>query len=435
MTHEASADDFRVLLSQTMAMEAVLGRVVMVCGSLQPGGTERQVANTIVGLSDCGKVESLTLLCDFLRNDTKNRYDFYLPAVQKSGAIIREPRQSPDKGHRMLPPGFRKVMYRLHPGLAADVASLYWEFRSMRPEVVHAWLDWSNVRAGLAAVLAGVPRVLLSGRNLSPRHFSLHASYFHPAYCALSEHDQDQVVLLNNSQAGANDYASWLSLPAGRIKVIRNGICFSDDMRPTPEHASAFREKLGIPAHAPVIGGMFRFNEEKRPLLWLHVAACVARALPDAHFILFGQGDMRVQMEDLIRQLGIMERVHMCGVITPSLAGLSPCDLILLTSRGEGTPNVLLEAQWIGLPVVALNAGGAAEAVSAGVTGIVVDSEDVDDVADAVLSILRDDRFRAAARLEGPKFVNARYGNDRMISETLEVYRLGKNARNLVAPA
>ena len=41
----------------------------------------------------------------------------------------------------------------------------------LKPAVVHAWLDWSNVRAGIAAVLAGVPRIILSGRNLNPSNF------------------------------------------------------------------------------------------------------------------------------------------------------------------------------------------------------------------------------------------------------------------------
>ena len=266
-------------------MDPVSGRVVMVCGSLQPGGAERQVANTLVGLGRSSGIESLTLLCDFLREGAKEQYDFYLPMARESGATICEIRMRPigDEGEQ-LPAGFQKAMNHLHPGLAADVENLYWEFRSLRPEVVHAWLDWSNVRAGLAAVLAGVPRTLLSGRNLSPKHFALNADYYHPAYCALCECDQNQVVLLNNSQAGADDYAAWLSVPAERIKVIRNAAHFAEEMRPSLEHNAGFRARLGIPAHAPLVGGMFRFNEEKRPLLWLQVAGRIAKILAGCAF-------------------------------------------------------------------------------------------------------------------------------------------------------
>jgi glycosyltransferase involved in cell wall biosynthesis len=302
------------------------------------------------------------------------------------------------------------------------VVDLYHEFRALRPEVVHAWLDWGNVRAGLAAVLAGVPRILLSCRNLNPSHFALNADYFHPAYSALIDRNAGQVIMLNNSQAGASDYAGWLSLPRERIKVIRNGVRFSEETRPTPEHNVAWRARLGIPPAAPVVGGMFRLNPEKQPLLWLNVAGRVAQALPEAHFVIFGTGAMRPQMEKAIRALGIASRTHLCGVVSSSLNGLSPCDLILLTSSGEGTPNVLLEAQWLGLPVVTTDAGGAGEAVLDGVTGVVVKTGEAGAIADAVVRVLRDKALRESARHNGAAFVNASYGMERMIMETLAAY-------------
>lgn len=326
-----------------------------------------------------------------------------------------------------LPSVFREVAPQLHPSLASDVANLYHEIRALRPEVVHAWLDWSNVRAGLAAVLAGVPKVILSGRNLNPTHFAFSTDYFHPVYKALAQYGAGRVTILNNSQAGADDYADWLSVPPESVKVLRNGVQFTDDMRPSADHKSAFRARHGIPQDALLIGGMFRFYPEKQPLLWLETAAKISQAVPDAHFIVFGQGVMREHMEKRIQELGIAARTHLCEVITPSLDGLSPCDLVMLTSSGEGTPNVLLEAQWLGVPVVTTAAGGAGEAVLDGVTGVVVHQKDADAIAGAALAILRNREFRNAVRQEGPAFISSRYGMDRMIKETLAVYQLDKS--------
>jgi glycosyltransferase involved in cell wall biosynthesis len=421
---------FRTMVSATIPVDPVPGRVVIACGSLRPGGAERQVANTLVGLARSGSpdIESLTLLCDFLHRDANDQYDFYLPLVRKSGATVRLIRKGNGRQIKSMPVGFQRVKNQLDPSLIADVANLYWEFRSLRPQVVHAWLDWQNVRAGLAAVLAGVPRIILSGRNLSPQHFALNTDYFHPAYCALCECEQNQVILLNNSQAGANDYAAWLSIPAERIKVSRNSVEFSEAMRPAHEHTAALRARLRIPVGAPVVGGMFRFNDEKRPLLWLQAAAQIAQALPEAHFVLFGDGDMRSQMASVTRELKIEMRTHLEYNIDPSLEGLAVCDLILLTSRAEGTPNVLLEAQWLGLPVVTTVAGGAAEALKDGVTGRVIQQAEAVVIADAVVKILRDRKFREAARKEGPAFIAANYGMERMIRETLAVYDLGSES-------
>jgi glycosyltransferase involved in cell wall biosynthesis len=424
---KSTVDDFRRILSEKTTSPIVPGRVVMVCGSLQPGGAERQAANTLVGLAG-SSLESVTLLCDYLQPDTKQNFDFYLPLAQSSGAAVRAIRTSWDKSDRLLLPRSLKAAV-FHPNLIADVTNLYLEFRALRPEIVHAWLDWSNVRAGLAAVLAGVPKVFLSGRNLSPRHFELHTEYFHSVYTALLERGDDQIHILNNSQAGANDYADWLSIPREKIRVIRNGIHIAEDAMPT--HASAFRLRHGIPASAPIVGGMFRFNSEKQPLLWLEAAGRIALKLPDAHFVFFGDGPMRHEMEKTVRTLGIKERTHFCGIITPAVHGLSVCNLILLTSSGEGTPNVLLEAQSLGLPVVTTDAGGSAEAVLDGVTGIVVKDRNPDEIGSAVVSILRDVKFRDAARREGPAFVMARYGVDRMVQETLAAYKTGATDANL----
>jgi glycosyltransferase involved in cell wall biosynthesis len=176
---------------------------------------------------------------------------------------------------------------------------------------------------------------------------------------------------------------------------------------------------------------MFRFNDEKRPLLWLQTAARIAQALPQSHFVLFGNGDMRPQMENLVRELGIVTRAHLERNIDRSLEGLAFCDLILLTSRAEGTPNVLLEAQWLGLPVVTTVAGGAAEAVKDGFTGRVVQQADAIVIADAVVKILKDRKFLEVARKEGPAFIAANYGMERMVRETLAVYELGRIAKSL----
>ncbi|WP_424955852.1 glycosyltransferase [Hyphomicrobium sp. 1Nfss2.1] len=325
-----------------------------------------------------------------------------------------------------MPEEVQAALNQLHPLLAVDVLRLYWEFRTLRPEIVHAWLDWCNVRAGLAAALAGVPRIIVSGRNLSPRHFTLDADYFHPAYTALAAMSERRLALINNSQAGADDYAAWLGLPNHRIKVVRNGVQFSEGSRPSRQKALSIRALLKIAPSVPLIGGMFRFEEEKQPALWLRTAKHVATAIPEAQFVLYGQGGLRGEMEKIVRDLDMGSRVHFGGVVSPSTDALAPCDLLLLTSRGEGTPNVLLEAQWLGIPVVTTNAGGAGEAVVDGVTGKVVRSNDEASISAAVVEVLADETFRRRAGTEGPAFVSSTYGMDRMIRDTLDLYDLGK---------
>ena len=151
----------------------VAGRIVHVGGSLGAGGAERQIFYTLARL---GKVpfESAQLLCYYLSAGGTERHDFYLPAFNKAQIPVRTIRQLVSHNElQAMPLPLREVAHALPPALAADIANLYWEFSELGPEIVHAWLDGNNVRAGLAAALAGVPRIFLSGRNLNPTRFDL----------------------------------------------------------------------------------------------------------------------------------------------------------------------------------------------------------------------------------------------------------------------
>lgn len=407
----------------TTAYRAIPRRIVLVCGSLQPGGAERQVAYTMAGLAS-KPVESVRLLCDYLARNHPNRYDFYLPYVEAAGGKARQIRLRISPGERRrLPMRLAEVAPALHSGLVADVANLYWEFLELRPEIVHAWLDWSNVRAGLAAALAGVPKVLISGRSLNPSHFALYATYMDPAYRALAR--CPNVTFLNNSMAGARDYADWLGIPAERIRVIHNGIEFGSRTRLGESEVTKLRLVHGIPENAFVVGGVFRFAAEKRPLLWIDAAKLIARQITNAYFILFGQGGMQSEMQARITAHGLADRFVVSGVTDDVLSALSMMDVFMLTSFAEGIPNVVLEAQSVGTPVVATNAGGTVEAVAPHVTGWIVEDDSPEALAECVHRLFADQPLRESVRYRGPEFVGTRFGLARMIEETWTAYGYG----------
>jgi glycosyltransferase involved in cell wall biosynthesis len=95
-----------------------------------------------------------------------------------------------------------------------------------------------------------------------------------------------------------------------------------------------------------------------------------------------------------------------------------------LTSRFEGTPNVLIEAQAAGIPVVAPDVGGVNEALLDGVTGILVGKRQASSLARAILEILEDPGWKERAATEGPAFVSKRFGHRRMIDDTIAAYGL-----------
>jgi glycosyltransferase involved in cell wall biosynthesis len=232
-------------------------------------------------------------------------------------------------------------------------------------------------------------------------------------------------VLSNNSRAGANDYAAWLDIDPVSVEVVYNGIDFDKFEQSVDEAATRrVREDLGIPETAPIVGSAFRMSEEKRPTLWVEVAGAVAREHPQVHFIVCGDGPERRDMMDLATRLGIGDRFHLPGPQTNIASWYNAMDVVLLTSRHEGLPNVLLEAQCLGRPVVAPDVGGMSETVWHGITGWTIKNADAAMLAERVLYCLKDRQWAERARASAPSFVRERFGMNTMLHRNLETYGL-----------
>jgi glycosyltransferase involved in cell wall biosynthesis len=403
------------------------GKVVMVGGSLGPGGAERQIMMTLLGLFARGYRD-----LHFLHHSPMQKpNDFFLPQLIEAGIPFSQVDQI--SRHDLALSGIgAEFKQRLAPlgDLGNEVAAYANEFLVRRPEIVHIWLDHMNVVAGLAALLAGVPKIILSCRSLSPVHFDFIQPYMHPIYQFLAKFSN--VTFLNNSHAGAADYGRWLSIKSLQIRVIRNGFDFST-LPPSKDLShlrSKYRRYFGIPADAPVVGVIMRIAEEKRPFLWIEIARQVALKNTDAHFLIVGDGPMRKQAEALAQQ-ALPDRIHFPGNEKNVLMAIAAMDLFLLTSRIEGLPNVLLEAQVIGVPPITIDSGGAKETIKNGESGWVISTSRASDIADRVSSLLDDKWTLELASRSGKEFVRTEFSRERMIDQTLHCYGINNYLHTL----
>lgn len=417
---------FRALLKQAQAvssghaLSAVSERIVLVNAGLAAGGAERQVVNTLVGLVSKGFTD-VCLLGEYLHRAPG--LDFYLPQLMSAGIAadpVAHTIRLTDHGFASIAQPLAGALCKLPSVMAEEILNLTEEFRTRRPEVVHAWQDSTSIKAAIAAVIAGVPHIVLSSRNVIPVNFGYYQEYMRFAYQALAE--LSNVVFINNSDAGACDYCSWLDLRRDRFRVVRNGVDYSGLTRTDELATSAYRRSLGIPDSSPVVGSIFRFWAEKRPMLWLEAAREISRNMPDAHFLLIGEGPMRTEMEGFVNKAGLRKRVHMPGARTDIATPLSSMTAFMLTSEFEGTPNVVLEAQWLGLPVVATDAGGTRESLLEGVTGWCCRKPEPLEIGSMVAAVLSDSSCLKALRQAGPRFIKQHFGVDNMIDQTLDIY-------------
>ena len=365
----------------------VPGRVVHVIGGLGPGGAERQVFYTLQGLID-KSFESVQLLTRYLAN---TGHDFYLPSFNAAGIPVRViHRQANDDDPSSMPASIGDIYRALPPGLASDLADLFWEFVNLRPEIVHAWLDGNNVRAGLAAALAGVPRIVLSGRSVNPTHFDhLYEPCMYPIYKALLE--LPHVTMVNNSYAGRDDYAHWLGIEASRLPVIHNGCC--PPLELTNDTRRRAKQMYNISPDAIVVGTVTRLSAEKRPFLFVELVRCAIQRQSNLHFLLFGNGVLHDELNQLIAKLGLEHAIKLMGITADIWTSMAAMDVFVLTSLFEGLPNVLIEAQCAGLPVVSTTGGGSLETFIDDATGVGVKNPTPETMAEAVLRLTQIQHF------------------------------------------
>ena len=408
-------------------------RIVMACPTLVAGGAERQIVNTAVGLRQVFDL-NITVLVSRLFSPPGN--DFFHRELTTAGVDVREVQSATSSAEswvqhqtaqtELLLHQLQKLLTRLPPELTQELAETYLMLRELRPAVLHAWLDHSSVCAGLAALMAGVPRVILSGRNVSPLHFSyILQPYMHPAYRAMDK--RPETVFVNNSRGGADDYADWLGIDPDRFQVIYNGVDLDVARDTSPERIRDLRLRHRIPDQALLVGGMFRLSAEKRPLLWIDTLTELAKQRADVFGLLFGAGPMEPELRARLEHGGVAERIILAPPIKDSATALAAFDILLLTSRWEGTPNVAIEAQAAGTPVVVSGGGGAAEALDHGKTGLFVEHSSNNDLVAALIALADDGDLRQRLGDKGPAFVGERFGLQRMLSETMQLYGISQS--------
>ena len=396
----------------------VPGRVLILIGSLGGGGAERQAAYTAAGLARRFPGRTVIGRCY-----GGGAADFYKPQVDAAGvASCVISFAAPEyEASDIVEIRNRLAERYLHLNALSIFQMIFHHallIREVRPEVVHTWLDYSNTLGGVAADLVGVPRLVMSGRSVAPDNFGFFQPYMKPAYSAILA--RRDAVLLNNSAAGANDYARWLGLASDRFRVIPNGF---DLPRCASGSRAKMREALSIPQAAVVVGGLMRFREEKRPLLWIEMARLLQSAHPHLRFVIFGDGALLPACHALVEAEGLAGAIFLPGEASDAWAALSAMDIFVLTSRVEGLPNVMIEAQLVGVPVVCTGSGGMYETFVEGETGFGVREETAKALADAVGKLVSDPSLRRSMGARARDFAKETFGIERMIDQTIDAYR------------
>jgi glycosyltransferase involved in cell wall biosynthesis len=149
----------------------------------------------------------------------------------------------------------------------------------------------------------------------------------------------------------------------------------------------------------------------------------VLRDVPDARFVIFGEGDQRPSLERQIKELHLDKHVVLAGFRADVLSFLHAFDLLVMCSIVEGLGSSLLDAMALHKPRVGNDTGGIPEVIVHEETGLLVPPRDHHALARAISDLLKDPGRRERMGRAGFERVNALFTADRMVEETLNVYR------------
>lgn len=362
------------------------------------GGVERQVVSGAQYFHDKGC--SITLLC--LNVEARYGNAFFLADARRCCRSVLQ--FSPDQIDMAALGHVRNIVATLlqgcSPYLRDSIACLALWLLRVRPRLLQIW-NADNLEPLLAAVIAGVPHIVIAGQSLSPLRrspYGFEGVDEGLGFTILANIMRlPGVYMTNNSRAGCRDYENWLGLPRGTVTCTPNVFDLAQWPRPDAARIAALRQHLGLPEGARVLGGLFRFVSIKDPELWVCTALRACAEHPDLYAVVGGDGPELPALKERIAASPFAGRILFPGAIKDVPAFLSLCTAFLHTAHVEGLPNVVLEAQAYETPVVTTRCGGVADIVAHGESGFIVDDRDENVLARHIDLVLRHPDFATQA--------------------------------------
>ncbi len=208
-----------------------------------------------------------------------------------------------------------------------------------------------------------------------------------------------------------------------RVQRIWNGVDSVAYRRADDETRARVRRSLGLPADAFVFTMVARLSAAKDHANLIRAFAAVSARDPRADLVVVGDGELRADVEKLVNELGLADRIRLLGSRTDVADLLGAFDCFVLSSCTEGLAMTLLEAMAAGLPVVATRVGGNAEVVVDGETGLLVPARDTARLFEAMHWMLAHAGAAPTMGARGRERVLSHFSIEAMVAAYQDTYR------------
>jgi glycosyltransferase involved in cell wall biosynthesis len=377
-------------------------RIVHVITRLIIGGAQENTLLTCAGLHARG--HDVTLITG--------------PTTGPEGTLMQRARSS---GYRVIE--VPELIRSIRPWTDARARRvLAQHYRELKPDVVHTHSSKAGIVGRWAAVDAGVPHIVHTIHGMS---FNRTQPWWMQRLGIWLERraakHTDRIVTVADAMIAQ-------SVEAG---VCRRDQCLTvySGMEVGPFYAdaverAAVRQSWGVPDDAIVIGTVARLFKNKGYELLLPIMSQVTERLPQARFVWIGDGAQRPLYEEDLRHRELLGKTTLVGLIRPDevpwqLKGL---DILAHASLWEGLPRAVVQALLTEVPVVAWSLDGTPEVVHDHQTGRLIQFDDLDAFAEAVVELGTDANLRERMGRAGRDLCRQRFSHERMVTRLEQLY-------------
>jgi glycosyltransferase involved in cell wall biosynthesis len=355
-----------------------------------------------------------------------------LRAIGQRAALVAHPdgelRKRVEEGLELIP---------IAPKTEMDLTA-GWRFarllKKLAPDVIHAHDPHGVAMASLALSLGGSASASSTkGGAAQSRGPALVASRrvdFHLKGNSFSRWKYRQVECFIAASEAIRQMLVADGVPADRTVTVHEGIDVDHVLAAPPVNV---HEAFWLPHHAPVVGNVAALVPHKGQRYLIDAAHLVVQQVPDARFVILGEGELREHLEHQVKEHHLEKHVLLPGFRTDVLGCIKGFDLFVMSSVTEGLGTSLLDAMACARPIVATRAGGIPEIVGDDVNGVLVPPRDAHALADAIVRLLKDEDARRRMGDAGLALVRERFTVDRMVEETARVYEKVRSVKGDVS--